>query len=153
MLGRGYRGRRRLRDREGEPRVPAGRSVLGGEFAISFQPEKRVVIADLEDVSQLRTYAEDARAESAKCRGLAEVVGELLVGVTDEADKELLRQETRDAPIEVEINAALILGVRILEIVGEATDAGKLGTRCRVQIGMPAPRSMAQQLSVFFEVE
>ena len=80
---------------------------------------------DREDISELRTDAENARAEAAEHRRLAEVVGDLLVGIADEADEDLLGQELRHAPVEMEIDAALVLRVGILEIVGEAADAGE----------------------------
>jgi hypothetical protein len=44
----------------------------------------------------------------------------LLIGVSGKANKNLLRQKVRRAPIEMEIDAAAVLRVRVLEIVGEA---------------------------------
>src|SRR5437667_7194581 len=89
VLGR-HRRRYRLGDRERQPGIPAGGTVLGGELAISLQAEKCLILSNLEDVSDLRADAEHARAEAAENGGLAEVVRDLLVGVTDQAEKDLL---------------------------------------------------------------
>src|SRR5512140_78678 len=50
----------RLRDRKRQPGVPAGRPVGGVELAISLQPDKGLVAADREDISELRADAENA---------------------------------------------------------------------------------------------
>src|SRR5882757_10582875 len=118
--GRGRRLRRGLRDRERQPGVPARRPVGGVELAIALQAEKCLVVPNRKNISKLRADAENARAEAAEHRRLAEVIGDLLVGIADEADEHLLRQEVRHAPVEMEIDAALLLRVRILEIVGKA---------------------------------
>src|SRR5229473_5743166 len=123
VLGRRYRLWRGLRDRERQPGIPARRPVGGVEFAIPLHAHKCLVVTNRENMSKLRAEAEDARAEAAEHGRLAEVVGDLLIGITDEADEHLLRQEVRHAPVEMEIDAALVLCVRILEIVGEAGDA------------------------------
>src|SRR5438093_204629 len=42
----------------------------------------------------------------------------------------------RRTPVEMEVDATLILRGRVLEVVGEAGDAGKLDTRRRVEVGI-----------------
>ena len=73
--------------------VPARRAIGGVELAIALQAEKCRIVPNLENISELRADAEDARAEAAENGRLAEIVGDLLIGVADEADKDLLRQE------------------------------------------------------------
>src|SRR5882757_382972 len=136
MPGRCYRLRCFLRDRECQPRIPARRPVSGIELSISLQAQKCLIAPDRENISDLRAHAEYARAEAAENGRLTEIVGDLLVGVADEADKDLLRQELRHAPVEMEIDAALVLRTGVLEIVGEAADAGKFRACRRVQIGV-----------------
>src|SRR6267143_6844100 len=139
MLGRRHRaGGGGLRDRERQPRVPAGRAIGRIEFAISFQAQKCLIVPNRENISNLRANAENARAEAAESGRLTEVVCDLLIGIADEADEDLLRQELRHAPVEMEIDAALVLSIRILEIVGEAADAGEFCACRGVQIGVAA---------------
>jgi hypothetical protein len=53
---------------------------------------------------------------------LAKVVISLLIGVSDQADEKLFGEKLRSAPINVEVDAALILRILVLEIVGKARD-------------------------------
>lgn len=99
MLGRRHRaGGGGLRDRERQPRVPAGWAIGCIEFAISLQAQKCLIVPNRENKSNLRADAENARAEAAENGRLTEVVGDLLIGMADEADEDLLRQELRDTP-------------------------------------------------------
>src|SRR6185437_14544465 len=107
-----------LRNRERQPGIPPGGTVGRIEFAVGSQTQKALHVSHGENISDLRTGAEYARSESAQNRILAEIVGYLLKGVTGHADEKLLREEVRGAPVEMEIDAALILGVGVLEIVG-----------------------------------
>src|SRR3984957_21354013 len=54
---------------------------------------------------------------------MARVVCNLLKGITGDPNEELLREEVRGAPVKVEIDAALVLGIGVFEIVGQAGDA------------------------------
>jgi hypothetical protein len=130
MFGRHHGVGHRLRDRECQPRVPTRRAIGGVELAIALHTQKCRIVANLENVSKLRADTEDTRAEAAEEGGLAEIVRNLLIGVAHKADKDLLRQELRHAPIKMKIDTALNLRIGILEIVGEAADAGKFGA-CR----------------------
>src|SRR5882757_9583530 len=141
MPGRCYRLRCFLRDRECQPRVPARRPVSGVELSISLQAQKCLIAPNGENISDLRAHAEYARAETAENCRLTEIVGDLLVGVADEADKDLLRQELRHAPVEMEVDTALLLCVGILEIVGKAANAGEFRACSRIQIGVAGARS------------
>lgn len=53
------------------------------------------------------------------------VVGDLLIRISDKTHKDLLSEKFRCAPIEVKIDAALNLRLRILEVIGEAGDTGE----------------------------
>jgi hypothetical protein len=70
----------------------------------------------------LRAEAGNAGFEVAQDQQSTTVRGELLIGVTNDADEELFRQELRKCAIEMEVDAVLVLCVRILEIVGEAAN-------------------------------
>src|SRR6266404_4852466 len=82
------------------------------------------------------TNAEYARFESVEERCRANIVSDLLVGISDHADKELFGQKVRRTPVEMEVDAVLILRCRVLEIVCEAGDAGKFDSRRRVEVGI-----------------
>src|SRR5882757_3018553 len=101
MFGRCNRGRYSLRNRERQPRIPAVGPVVGIKLGISLQAEKCLFLSNLENISELRTDAENARAETAENSRLTEIFGDLLVGIADEPDKDLLRQELRHAPVEM----------------------------------------------------
>jgi len=53
---------------------------------------------------------------------LTGVVGDLLIRVSNQSDKDLFGEKLRGTPVDVKVYAALILPVRILEIVGKARD-------------------------------
>jgi hypothetical protein len=61
----------------------------------------------------------------------------LLIGISDKTNKDLLRKKLRRAPIEMEIDAALNLRIRILEVIGVAGDA-RNSCRHRIEIGVAA---------------
>jgi hypothetical protein len=64
--------------------------------------------------------AEDTRSEAAESWILTGIIRELLVGITGNTDVKRLCQEMRCAPVEVEIDAASLLGIKLLKVVGEA---------------------------------
>ena len=64
----------------------------------------------------------DARQIRAKCCARAGVSSQLIKVVADGADKELLVQEARSFQIRMPINSVLIIGVGILEIIGQGRD-------------------------------
>ena len=80
-------------------------------------------VADRENIAELRANAENARPEASKDRMSTFVIGDLLIGISDKTDKGLLREKFRRAPVKMEIDAALNLRVRVLEIIGKAGDA------------------------------
>src|SRR5262249_26754405 len=95
--------------------------MRGVEFLVALEIDVAlVVIADLEDVADLRSHANDPRFEAADPVATPAIAGDLIVEVSDESELPFLGQELRDAPIKVHVDAVLVVGVRILEIVGEA---------------------------------
>lgn len=62
----------------------------------------------------------------------------MLVGISDNAEEKLLGEVVRCAPVEVEIDAAPVQGIRIPEIVGKAGDARDFVSCRRVEIGIGA---------------
>jgi hypothetical protein len=73
----------------------------------------------------LRANPNDSRLEIAEYGGRSAIGGELLVEIADSPDVHLLGDELGQAPIEVPVDAILIVCFGILEIVGEAGDRGE----------------------------
>jgi hypothetical protein len=60
----------------------------------------------------------------------------LLVGVSGDADEKLLVEEMRSAPVEVKIDAAAVLRVGVLEVVGKSGDGGEFVSSGGVEISV-----------------
>src|SRR5215510_3569188 len=129
----------RRRDREGEPDVPALRPVLGAEFLVALEVQIALKLgAERNDVADLRADAEHLRLEAADPVAGPAVAGELLVGVADEAELQLLGDELRGGPVEMHVDAVLVLRRLILQIVGKAQYGGEFMSRLRIEIGIAA---------------
>ena len=135
-------GARRLfcrRDHERDPGIPSVGPVLVGEFPIAFEIEITLRLGSQgNDESELRAGADDLRLEAADAVAGAAVATDLLVDVADDTDLELLGQELRRSPIEVHIDAILILRRLVGEVVGEAEHARELVPGLRIEIGITA---------------
>ena len=83
-----------------------------------------------ENVTQLGTSREHAGLKRTEPVAGAAVGTDLVIGIADEADEELFRQELGRAPIQMKINAALILGRVVDEIIGKPRNCGKLMPCC-----------------------
>src|SRR6266446_800149 len=118
------------------PRRPSFRSVFRGKFLVTLEVQISLLVSDREQIAELGTNAENARFKSVEERCRANIVSDLLVGISDHADKELFGQKVRCTPVEMEVDAVLILRCRVLEIVCEAGDAGKFDSRRRVEVGI-----------------
>src|SRR6266487_3825796 len=116
------RGRRR-RDRERDPGVPAVGTVLRGKFAVVLQIEIALKVPDRKDEAELRANPNDLRLKATDAVAGAAVAADLLIDVAYRSDLKLLSQELRRGPIEMHVDAVLILGRLVLEIVGEAQHA------------------------------
>jgi hypothetical protein len=55
-------------------------------------------------------------------RVLTKVVRHLLVQISDETDENLFREKLRSAPVDMKVDAVLVLRVLVLEIVGKSGD-------------------------------
>lgn len=90
MLCRRYRSGRGRRDRECQPPIPARRAVGGIEFVVTREAQKALHVVHRESISDLWTDPENARPEATQNRVLTKVVGNLLIGISNEADEHLL---------------------------------------------------------------
>src|SRR5215510_3308044 len=107
------------------------------EFLVALQVDVAlVVVTDLEDVPDLRSDADDPRFEATDPVATAAVARDLVVEISDEAKLPFLGQELRDAPIEVHVDAILVVGVRIFEIVSEAERGRELMPCLRIEIAV-----------------
>src|ERR1019366_1322429 len=122
----GALGGRRIRDCEGKPSIPTLGPVFGTKLKIRLHAQETLLSVERKNVSQLGTDRKHPRLKRTDFVAGAAVSGDLIVGVTNEADKELLGQELRRAPVQMEVDAALILGGLVLEIIGEPRNRRKL---------------------------
>src|SRR4030081_2616441 len=127
-----------VRDRECQPRIPALGPVSGLKLEVGLQTQISLLTGDRENVADLTTDREDSGLECTDPVAGTAIRADLVIGVSNEADKELLRQELRCAPIQVEIDAALVLGGLVLEVIGETRDSRKFMSGCGVEIGVAA---------------
>src|SRR6516162_4313617 len=114
----------RWRDHECDPSVPAIGPVLVGEFPVAFEIEITLHLSGQgDDEPDLRPGAHHLRLEATHPVAGAGVATQLSVDIADDANLNLLGQELRRAPIEMHVDAILILGRLVGEIVGEAEHA------------------------------
>src|SRR6202011_3488198 len=123
---------RHRRDREGQPGIPSRRSVGLIEFAVALQIEVSLHVSNGKQKSDLGPNPDHARLEPAENRMLTEIVGDLLIGISDETHEKLLREKLGGTPVDVEVDAVLVLRVLVLEIVGKSRDGRKLVARLRI---------------------
>src|SRR5271154_1276206 len=110
--------------------------VVVVELLIALEVQICLFISEWEDVPDLRADADDARHEGTDMVAAAAVAGQLVVHIAYRSDQQLLGKELRCAPIEMKIDAVLIVGIRINVVVGEASDCGELVSILRVEIGV-----------------
>jgi hypothetical protein len=96
------------------------RPVVGVELAIALEVDVSLRSSERKDVSDLRADADDAGFEGAHPIAASTVARELVVDITHGADQQLLGEKLRGAPVEVKVEAVLIIGIRIDVIMGEA---------------------------------
>src|SRR5271155_4411575 len=87
---RSARGGRRLRDCESQPRIPTLRPVLGIELEIRLQAQEALLPGDGKNVTQLGTDRKHPRLKRTDLVAGAAIRTDLVVGITDKADEELL---------------------------------------------------------------
>src|SRR6516164_10151509 len=115
------------RKRYCEPGIPAGRTVRRIELPIALEIETGLHRAGREGVVDLRANAHDARLELANVIAGSAVGTDLVIDIADGADKDLLRHRLRERPIEVPIDAAQIIRIRVDEVIGGPRHHRKLG--------------------------
>ena len=91
---------------------------------------------DADTVLRALADAENTRAEAAENGRLAKLVGDLLIGVADEPDKNLLGEKLRRAPVQMPIDAALVIRGRVRKVIGQSRDDRKLVSGCRIEVGV-----------------
>src|SRR6516162_2543289 len=138
-LRRRRRTRRSRRDREGQPKIPAGRPVLIAELLVPLQAEKGLGAAHRDKGAELRADAGAARLEAAEPRAGSAVAGDLVEEIAGEPDKHLFRKELRGAPIEGEIDPVLVIDRPVREVIGKAGGGGKLMPGLQVKKRVRAP--------------
>lgn len=94
------------------------------------------LVRDRKEAVKLWADSGHARFKGTKRRAEAAVAGDLLEKVGDSADVELLRQEVRRARVEMEVEAVLVVGMRVLEIVGHPDDRRELKFVRGIEIGV-----------------
>src|SRR5262249_26802715 len=114
-----WRRRCRLRGRQrvGEPKIPAVRPVRRRELLIGFAVHVSLEVHDGNGIADLPAGAGNARLEATHSVSGPAIAARLIVEVAHQADLEPLGQKPRRAPIEMHIDAVLILGGRIEEVV------------------------------------
>ena len=96
---------------------PAGRFSAANSVALHAHDAVDFVSDGKEKIG-LRAYASDAGAEFAELRARTAVVRELLKEISYQPGVDLLRKKPGQAPVEMAVDAVLILRRRIFEIVG-----------------------------------
>ena len=65
---------------------------------------------------------------------MTRIVGDLLISIPNETNENLLGEKLRQSPVNVEVDAILVLRILILEIVGKAGDGGEFVPCCRIEV-------------------
>ena len=93
-------------------KVPALWPVLCGELPIGLGAQRALhFVADRKQIAELRANAGNAGLEIAQRCSFAAVARDLLEVVADRTDENVLVQELRDAPIDVAVDAVLVVGI------------------------------------------
>ena len=111
-------------------------AILGPKLFIAAQIRVPLVTADGEHVANLGTYGGHVRFERPHQVAAAAVGSELVVDIASNANLPVRGQELGCRPVEMRIDAVLVVGGRILEIIGEAGNSRKLVTVFLVKIGV-----------------
>ena len=105
------------RKHERDPCVPAVRPICVVEFLVAFEIEIALGGgADGNNETDLRPNANHARLEAADPIARPAVAADLVIDIADETDLKLLGQELRRAPIEMQVDAVLILGLMVVTL-------------------------------------
>ena len=88
-------GGRRIRDCEGKRSIPTLGPVFGTKLKIRLHAQEALLSVERKNVSQLGTDRKHPRLKRTDFVAGAAVGSDLIVGITNEADKEVLGQELR----------------------------------------------------------
>jgi hypothetical protein len=108
------------------------RAIVGVELAVALEVQVSLRISERKDISDLRADANDPRHEGTDMITAAAVAGELVIHIANRTDKPLLGEKLRRAPIEMEVDAILIVCLRVDIVVGEARNRGEFVTVLRI---------------------
>src|SRR6476660_9490221 len=100
---------RRRRDGEGDPGIPAAGTILCGKLSVSLEIEIALHVTDRKEESDLGPDANHLGLEAADTVAWTAVAAEFLVDIAHEANHDLLRHELRCTPVEMHVDAVLIL--------------------------------------------
>src|SRR5215469_544192 len=130
----------RCLNRERDVPRPSLQPVAGVELVIASEIEVAFAVRDWKEKPDLRPDSGNARFEFAEPGARAAVGCELIVDIADGAKVEFVGEIRRNRPIQVRVDAALVLGIRIDEVVGEPGDRGPFKSNLLVQIGVARAR-------------
>src|SRR5262249_7090562 len=99
------------------PHVPAFRPVRGGKLLIRLDVHVSLELAHGDGVTELPAGARNARLEATDPIAGPAIAARLIVEVAHQTDLELLCQEPRRTPVQMDVHAALIFGGGIDEVV------------------------------------
>src|SRR5262249_51608068 len=150
----------RCLNRERDVRRPSLQPVAGVELVIASEIEVTFAVRDWKEKPDLRPDSGNARFEFTEPGAGAAVGRQLVVDIADGAEVEFVGEIRRNRPIQVRVDAALVLGVRIDEVVGEPGDRGPFKSNLLVQIGVagarvcrPMAQSHARQASWIIDAD
>ena len=86
------------------------------------------------DEAKLRPHADDAGLESAEVIAGAAVGRDLFVEIADGADLYLFGQELRRAPIQMPVDAVLVAGAGVDQVIGKAAHRREFVAGLRIKI-------------------
>src|SRR5689334_16801702 len=113
--------------------------MFRGKFLIALDVEEAlIVLGDRTDITDLWPDAGDTRFEAADAIAGTAVARQLVVPVADETDGKLFAQELRRTDVQMHVDAVLILGVHVFEIVGEAERCRKFMPGLRIEVCIAA---------------
>jgi hypothetical protein len=117
------------RERQCDPRARARSAILRVDVPKRFEIKVRLRRSAWNDNSELRRpNSHSARYKRAQYRRAAAVRGDLFVDVADHVNVQGLRQKLRCCPVKMPIDAVLIAGAGVHEIVGKSCHRGEFVT-------------------------
>src|SRR6516165_3935285 len=110
------------------PPTAAANSLIRPDVHVSLE------LAHGDGVTELPTGARNARLKATDPIAGPAIAARLIVEIAHQADLELLGQEPRRAPVQMDVDAALIFGGGIDEVVGQSSHRRKFIPRLLIEI-------------------